>query len=170
MGNYRQALGAGELKLSAAYTYARTRIDGVRADPAQWLALQLAGSLIGVEERNTLEGAAPKNKVILSAEWSDARWDLTSRLTRYGSAVRVFDFGGGFEPSQEYSAKSQLDLEAALKVTRQFTLALGGTNVLDTYPDRSSSDINYFSNFPYDVLSPIGFNGAFFYGRATVTF
>ena len=170
VGNYRHALNTGELKLSAAYTYARTEIDGVKADPAQWQALQLAGSLIGVEERNTLEGAAPKNKVILSAEWSDARWDLTSRLTRYGSAVRVFDFGGGFEPSQEYSAKSQLDLEAALKVTKQFTLALGGTNVLDTYPDLSSGDINYFGNFPYDVLSPIGFNGAFFYGRATVTF
>jgi iron complex outermembrane receptor protein len=69
-----------------------------------------------------------------------------------------------------YSAKSQLDLEIAYKLNKQFTLALGGTNVLDTYPDLSSGDINYFGNFPYDVLSPIGFNGAFFYGRATVSF
>jgi iron complex outermembrane receptor protein len=170
VANYRHALGAGGLKLTAAYTYARTTIDGVRATPAQLQALGLNDVLIGVEERNTLEGAAPRTKIILSAEWSDPRWDLTGRLTRYGSAVRVFDFGGGFEPSQEYGAKSQLDLEAALKVTKQFSLALGGTNVLDTYPDLSSSDINYFGNFPYDVLSPIGFNGAFFYARATVKF
>jgi iron complex outermembrane receptor protein len=168
--NYHHALGSGSLKLTAAYTYARTTIDGVRATPAQLQALGLNDVLIGVEERNTLEGAAPKNKAILGAEWSSVHWDLTSRLTRYGSAERVFDFGDGFEPSQVYSAKSQLDLEVAYRVNKQFTLALGGTNVLDTYPDLSSGDINYFGNFPYDVLSPIGFNGAFFYGRATVSF
>lgn len=46
----------------------------------------------------------------------------------------------------------------------------GGANVLDRYPDRSSDDINYAGNFPYDVLSPIGFNGAFFYARSRSTF
>ena len=82
----------------------------------------------------------------------------------------MFNFGGGFEPRQEYGAKSQLDLEAELKVTAKLSVALGGTNVLDTYPDLSSSDINYFGNFPYDVLSPIGFNGAFLYARVTAKF
>ena len=168
--NYRHALGAGALKLTAGYTYARTTIDGVKATPAQLQALGLNDVLFGVEERNTLEDAAPRTKTILSAQWSDPRWALTARLTRYGSAVRVFNFGGGFEPRQEYGAKSQLDLEAELKVTAKLSVALGGTNVLDTYPDLSSSDINYFGNFPYDVLSPIGFNGAFLYARVTAKF
>lgn len=170
IANYRHELGAGALKFTAAYTYARTTIDGVRATPAQLQALGLNDVLFGVEERNTLEDAAPKTKAILSAEWSDPRWGLSARLTRFGSAVRVFDFGGGFQPRQEYSAKSQLDLEAAFKATALLSVAIGGTNVLDTYPDRSSDDINYAGNFPYDVLSPIGFNGAFFYLRATAKF
>ncbi len=49
-------------------------------------------------------------------------------------------------------------------------MALGADNVLDVYPDLSSDDINYIGNFPYDVLSPIGMNGAFYYVRAGVTF
>ena len=170
IANYRHALGVGALRLTAAYTYARTTIDGVNATPEQLQALGLNDVLFGVEERNTLEDAAPRTKTILSAEWSDPRWALLARLTRYGSAVRVFNFGGGFEPRQEYGARSQLDLEAELKLTTRFSVALGGTNVLDNYPDLSSDDINYFGNFPYDVLSPIGFNGAFFYARATAKF
>jgi iron complex outermembrane recepter protein len=170
VANYRQELGSSALRLTAAYSYARTTIHRVRATPTQLQALGLNDVLFGVEERNTLVGAAPRNKTILSGEWSDPRWALTARLTRYGTAVRVFNFGDGFEPSQQYGAKTQLDLDAELKLTTQFSLALGGTNVLDNYADLSSSDINYFGNFPYDVLSPIGFNGAFFYARATAKF
>ena len=106
----------------------------------------------------------------MSADWSAQRWSVLARVTRYGSAVRVFDFGGGFQPRQQYAAKTQLDLEAEVKPLKNLSLAIGGTNVLDKYPDRSSDDINYAGNLPYDVLSPIGFNGAFFYARARVRF
>ena len=42
-------------------------------------------------------------------------------------------------------------------------------------PDRQlsgsiNSDIHYFGNLPYDVLSPIGSNGAYYYGRVRYTF
>ena len=166
----RQAYSPGTIKLTAAYTYARTEVDGVHATPAQLQALGFDDVLFGVEERNTIEDATPRTKAILSAEWSAPRYGLTARLTRYGSAVRVFDFGGGFTPRQQYSAKTQLDLEAEVRPLKNLSLAIGGTNVLDKYPDRSSDDINYAGNFPYDVLSPIGFNGAYFYARAKLTF
>jgi iron complex outermembrane receptor protein len=170
VANYRFDLADGIFKLTGAYSYARTRIDGVAATPAQLAALDITTALVGLEERNTLEGAAPRNKAILTAEWSNPRWSLLGRVTRYGSATRVFDFGGGFVPTQTYSAKSQLDLEAEYKVTRQLSVALGADNALDEYPDLSSSDINYIGNFPYDVLSPIGMNGAFYYVRAGLRF
>ena len=170
IANFRFDAAGGVCKLTGAYAYAKTRIDGVKATPAQLAALNVTSELVGLEERNTLEDAAPKNKTIVTAEWTDPRWSLLGRVTRYGSATRVFDFGGGFVPTQQYSAKSQLDLEAELKVTSHLTVALGGNNVLDQYPDLSSQDINYAGNFPYDVLSPIGMNGAFYYLRAGVTF
>ena len=170
VSSYRFALGAGTLKLTAAYTYASTEIDGVRATPAQLAANGIDGTLFGLEERNTLTDAAPRTKGILGVEWTNARWTLTGRATRYGSAVRQFDFGPDFQPRQVYAGKTQLDLEAEAKLNSHLSLVLGGTNVLDTYPDKSSDDINYLGNFPYDVLSPIGMNGAFFYARATAKF
>jgi iron complex outermembrane receptor protein len=170
VANYRFDLAGGTFKLTGAYSYAKTRIDGVAATPAQLAALDITTELVGLEERNTLEGAAPNNKAILTADWSNPRWSLLGRVTRYGSATRVFDFGGGFVPTQTYSAKSQLDLEAEYRVTKQLSLAIGADNALDEYPDLSSSDINYIGNFPYDVLSPIGMNGAFYYVRAGLRF
>jgi iron complex outermembrane receptor protein len=170
VANYHFDLARGTFKLTGAYSYAKTQIDDVAATPAQLAALDITTPLVGLEERNTLEGAAPKNKAVLTAEWSDPRWSLLGRLTRYGSATRVFDFGDFGTPTQTYSAKSQLDLQAEYKFTKQLSLAIGADNVLDTYPDLSSDDINYAGNFPYDVLSPIGMNGAFYYARVGVSY
>jgi len=170
IANYSSLLGPGKLAVTAGYTYAKTTIEDVNATPDQLQALGFNDVLFGVEERNTLTDAAPKDKWILSFNWDTDHWSLLARGTEYGSATRVFNFGGGFEPEQTYGSEFQLDLEATYKFTKNFSLSLGGLNVLDNYPDLSSADINYAGNFPYDVLSPIGMNGAFFYGRARLTF
>ncbi|MET0815226.1 MAG: hypothetical protein ABWX88_08545, partial [Pseudoxanthomonas sp.] len=62
------------------------------------------------------------------------------------------------------------DAEVEFKVTDRLALALGGLNLTDEYPDLSSADIGYFGNLPYDVLSPIGSNGAYYYSRIRYTF
>jgi outer membrane receptor protein involved in Fe transport len=78
--------------------------------------------------------------------------------------------GGGFEPEQRYGAEWQLDAEVDYRFTPQWSLGIGGLNLTDEYPDLSSEDIYYFGNLPYDVLSPIGSNGAFYYTRIRYTF
>ena len=88
IANYRFDVAGGTFKLTGAYSYAKTRIDGVDATPAQLVALNVNTELVGLEERNTLEDAAPRNKAILTADWSDPRWSLLGRVTRYGSATR----------------------------------------------------------------------------------
>ena len=127
-------------------------------------------SPVGLEERNTLTDAAPRQRHVFTGQWSDTRWHLLARATRQGSATRVFDFGDGFTPTQTYAARWQLDLEAEIKLSRQFSMSVGGVNVTDRYPSRSIDDISYFGNFPYDVLSPVGFNGAYFYLKGKYSF
>jgi hypothetical protein len=51
-----------------------------------------------------------------------------------------------------------------------YSFAIGGNNIPDQYPTRSIDDTTYFGNLPYDVLSPIGFNGAFYYARLQYKF
>ncbi len=170
VAQWRIPLTAGELTLGAAYSYARTDIVGFTETPAALTALDPAFRLIGVEEINTLEEAAPKWKALVSAEWSTERYRLLGRLNGYGSTVRVFNFGGGFEPRQEYGAETSLDLEGSVDLTPALTLTAGVSNALDNYPDRSSADINYFGNLPYDILSPVGINGRYLYTRLTARF
>ncbi len=157
----RDTLG-GVLNLSAAYSYSETEITAIRnfGDVV----------VIGVEEANTVEGAAPKSKFILTADWTDETWSVLGRLTHHGSATRVFNFGGGYEPEQTYGAKWQVDLEVAYQINRNINVYLGASNLLDTYPDRSNSEIFYFGNFPYDVLSPIGMNGRYLYAGIRTSF
>ena len=136
------------------------------ATPQQLIDLGNDNVLFGLQAQNILTDAAPHNRDIFSARWTNPKWSLLGRLTRQGSTTRVFDFGGGFTPTQTYGAKWQLDAEVQYQLTEQLSVALGGVNLTDNYPDRSSSDINYFGNLPYDIISPIGFNGAFYYARA----
>ncbi len=154
----------GTLDLSLAYSYAKTHIRDVNNPSVPGVIL------IGVEEQNTVEDAAPKHKGILSATWEDERWTVVGRATFYGKTTRVFNFGGGFEPEQTYGGEWQFDTELGYDITKQVNVFAGVTNLFDNYPDKSSADISYFGNLPYDVLSPIGFNGRFVYAGARLTF
>jgi iron complex outermembrane receptor protein len=170
VGAWRTEAGSGALTVTGAFTYAKTTLRDVRDNPPQLAALGFDDTLFGVEERNTLLDAAPRQRAVGSVTWANDDWTLLGRVTRHGSTTRVFNFGGGFEPAQTYGAKYQLDAEAEYRFGNGVSLALGGSNLTDEYPDLSSEDINYFGNLPYDVLSPIGFNGAYWYARVRWNF
>ena len=170
VANYSTEAWGGDLNLTGAYSYAKTDIRAIQATPSELLALDPDYVLVGVEERNTLTTAAPRTRAILSAQWQGDAWSWLGRATRHGSTTRVFNFGGGFEPQQTYGAEWQLDAEAAYRFNSAIAVAVGASNLLDNYPDASSADINYFGNFPYDFLSPIGMNGAYYYARIDFTF
>nr|WP_243042449.1 TonB-dependent receptor [Dyella sedimenti] len=170
VGNYRTPLAGGGLVLTLAYSHNHTDILHVLPTPAALAATGAGNVLFGDEERNTLTDAAPRQRGSFTATWSSSHWNLLGRLTRQGSVVRVFDFGGGDEPTQAYAARWQLDAEVEYKATPRLSFAVGGYNLTDQYPTRSNSEISYAGNFPYDVISPIGLNGAYWYGRVRYTF
>lgn len=170
VANWRATVAGGQLLLTAAWSYARTGLEDIVATPAQLAALDPAYVLFGVEESNTLTDAAPRTRAQLGASWAGQRWNLQSRLQRHGSAQRVFNFGGGYEPQQRYAAEWQLDAEVEYAFSTRWSLAVGGSNLTDEYPDRSNEDIHYFGNLPYDVLSPIGSNGRYWYSRVRYAF
>ena len=170
VSNWRQALAGGNLLLTGALSYAKTDIKRITPTPDALLAIDPDYVLFGVEESNTLTDAAPRTRAVFSGNWNNDTWNLLTRVTRHGSATRVFNFGGGFEPRQTYGAKWQLDAEVEYRITPKWTVALGGQNLTDEYADRSIDDIAYFGNLPYDVLSPIGSNGAYYYSRVRYTF
>ena len=170
VAEYGFDLAASTLTFSAAYNKSETDVVHVDPNPPVLDTLGVGTVLFGVEEQNTLETATPDDKLILTGVWSSDHWSILGRATRWGEAKRVFNFGDGFEPEQVYGSELGIDLDVEYHVSKGLTVAIGGNNILDQYPDLSSSDINYFGNLPYDVLQPITFNGAFFYLRTTYKF
>ncbi len=170
VADYAFDLGGGSLALSAAYNKSDTEVTHVDPNPPVLDTLGVGTVLFGVEELNTLETASPDDKLILTAQWTNERWSILARGTRYGEATRVFNFGGGFEPEQTYGSEWGVDLDVEFAVTKQFAVAIGANNILDEYPDLSSDLINFFGNLPYDVLQPITFNGAYYYLRTSYSF
>ena len=50
------------------------------------------------------------------------------------------------------------------------TVAVGGNNLFDRYPDRQLSGTNLGGSLPYNYVAPIGFNGGYYYARASARF
>ncbi|MCR6663524.1 MAG: TonB-dependent receptor [Luteimonas sp.] len=165
VANWRDDLAGGQLVLSGAYSYAKTELRNIVATPSELLAIDPGYVLFGTEETNTLTDATPRTRAQFTSNWNNDVWNLLARVQRHGSARR--DFGWA---AQTYGAEWQLDAEVEYRFARQWSVALGGLNLTDQYPDLSSEDIFYFGNLPYDVLSPIGSNGAYYYARVRYTF
>jgi iron complex outermembrane receptor protein len=164
VANYLHDFGSSQMTLMAAYNYSDTEVTDVHSGSFG------EAEVFGVEERNTIETAAPQDKIILSSLWRNDNWSVMARATRHGETTRVFDFGDGYEPEQTYDDEWVLDAEVSWMPTSQWTLTLGGNNITDEYPDESIDDIAYFGNLPYDVLSGVGMNGAYYYFRTSYDF
>jgi iron complex outermembrane receptor protein len=164
VANYTYLFGSSNLDTMVAYNYSDTDVSSINSG-------SFGGEAVfGVEELNTIESAAPQDKIIVSSIWSNDSWSVMARATRHGETTRVFDFGGGYEPEQTYDDQWVLDAEVTWKPIENWSLALGGNNITDEYPDESIADLAYFGNLPYDVLSGVGMNGAYYYFRTSYDF
>ena len=66
-------------------------------------------------------------------------------------------------------ARALLDLEASYTFfDTGVTLAFGAQNLLDTYPTRNKYAARHGMKYP--VVSPYGYNGGFYYLRASYAF
>ena len=77
---------------------------------------------------------------------------------------------------QTYDAKWVTDLEVSYRYGRRFTFAIGANNLFDVYPTTNIRSTTAFQGsdnvgiFPYNGISPFGFNGAFYYSKVSFKF
>ncbi|MFC3375543.1 TonB-dependent receptor domain-containing protein [Rugamonas sp. CCM 8940] len=138
--NHELNLAGGKLNLNAALNLNKTTLDKVRQSSAALAAIDPSLTLLTDSSLFRIRNASPSSKLILGADWQGARWGVLARATRFG-ALKDFSYDqeapliDGVH-AQRFGAVWSLDLEAQYKLSKQLTLALGGNNVLDQYPDR----------------------------------
>lgn len=77
---------------------------------------------------------------------------------------------------QDFEAKWITDLDVTYRITRKLSVAVGANNLFNVYPTKNIASTPVFLGndnagvFPYNGISPWGFNGAFWYSKINVTF
>ena len=150
----------GRTTFSAIYNYTDTEVKNVES------------SVIDQFRITTLERGLPNTRWSFNVHHDAGRWNLMGRLNYFGQfwdsedGRNAADLGVVSEswlyPS--YSGKALLDVELGIPLGKNVALAIGGENLLNTYPDVNEFGIRTVGNY-YGQFSPFGFNGTNIYVR-----
>jgi iron complex outermembrane receptor protein len=156
----------GELKLNAAYSYNKTKLLRVAANPAN-----LSNTILfGRQARADLVSATPRDKLVLTGEWSLGPLHTLLRVTRFGKYTETGSSQTSTADDRTFSPKWVTDLEVAAKLNDRITAAVGANNLFDVYPDRIGVIQANTGLGQYGLFAPFGLSGGFYYARLGVTF
>jgi iron complex outermembrane receptor protein len=167
VANFGTGLGTlGFLRLTGAYNVTENRVTHVKATPAE-LSSQ-SEALFGRVEKGRIELGQPRSNIVASANLTRSWFGLTLRAQRFGEVVSLGTAANG-SLDNTFGAKVITDISAEARLANRFRLTVGADNLLDVYPDVNSAATNNAGIFPYNGISPFGFNGRFVYVRLNIT-
>ena len=152
---FDSALGRTTLTLAA--NFGSTRVDrGSIVDERAITAKRI----------DQLENSIPDVRGTLTVSHVRDAFDLLARL-RYYDDFTAYNADSLRATS---GARWLVDLEVGRTFGSGIRLAAGAENLLDTYPEAHPPDIAVASGALYPEYSPFGFNGGFYYLRASYSF
>jgi iron complex outermembrane recepter protein len=178
VANYDVKLGHKSLvRLTSGYNHNIIKVTHVDLTPPELSTLQ--ESLFGRVERTRIEHGNPTDNLFIASNYSHGPLGLTARTQRYGpvSIAGTTPTNSTGTLDQTFGAKWITDVSASYTVLSRYTLVFGADNVFDVYPDRnlnpgdpntSNGGISNFGIFPYNGISPFGFNGRFVYTKLSL--
>jgi len=155
----------GDLKLNVAYAWTKTTITKIQPTPAVLASLGYA--LFDRQKQADLTIAQPRDKVILSANWTRGPWGVVARQTRYG---RYTEAGAQAVSDRRFGAKWVTDLDISYDLDQQTTIAVGANNLFDQHPDKVGIINPDTGSGQFGSFSPFGITGGHYYGRVTRRF
>jgi len=120
-----------------------------------------------------LENQVPSDRTTLTFDFDTGEmFSSYLRFNRYSDWKSTFGlFGpGDASDASSYSGEVLVDLEATFTFQENYKLALGGENIFDVQPDDEADPTLQFLGVRQALTSPFGFNGGFWYLRASASF
>lgn len=186
--------GDNKLSLTLAGTHAKTDVLRQQATPAALIAganaVNRAAPLIGLTAIELIEVALPRTKILFSSSLDLGNFNFGARASYFGN-VKAFSTGlsaadrnvkcdAANRCVQTFGGKTLVDLNITYRFSERFSLTAGGNNIFDTYPDKWNARRNGFTGeaasysngqTPYTRnAGQFGFNGAYYYLSANLTF
>lgn len=161
-----RTVSLGSIRLSAAYSYNKTKILNVVPNPAN-----LTNTILfGRQARSDLVNATPRDKLVVNGEWNIGLVRTALRATRFGKYTEAGTSNTSTADDRTFSAKWVTDLDVSVQLTDSLNIAVGANNLFDVYPDpigviQANTGAGYYGNF-----APFGLSGGFYYARVGVKF
>ncbi len=175
---YSLRVKKGLLRLSGAYNYTATKVMGmIQSSP---LLMGSEDILFNREEISRLEVAQPRSKSIITANYMLNKWNFALKTTRFGTVSYIHpndgivanwvlnEFTNQIESrDQTFTPKWITDVFVSYKFNNYFTLALGGNNIFNVYPDKHTHSVNVNQgHFVYSRrVQQFGVRGASYFAR-----
>ena len=160
--SFADKLGAGNLTVTAASNFNRTKVRGdARVSTITDATLQ--ARLFARDEKGRIEEAQPRYKISVNFNYRIGKWTFNARTTRFGK-VATRDPGN---PALDefFSAKSVTDASMSYKLKNFANITIGANNIGNTYPDKLKNFGNTGEGrFVYSrAATQFGFNGGYYY-------
>ena len=154
-------LFGGVLTTDLAYNYNEQDVSNVKTNA------------IGPDRVYDLENQVPENSAVLTFDYTRNAFASLVRVNYYDEWSTTEGLFGPGDASDAYTYGDTVlvDVELSYTFFDTYTVAVGGENVFDEYPDDENGFVaNDILGARYSVTSPYGFNGAFWYGRISASF
>ena len=168
----QQTIEASGVDLVASLPFSLGGGDSVFSLAANWSDIELTEYNPDFTDQNTrdqIEKGRPDSR--FTATWSHAQgtWRFLARTRHYGEHYDApYNSGGlAFGSLVDLAGPDTvIDLEGAFDVTDSLSVLIGLQNAFDTYPDENPGAAAV-AGLLYPEQSPWGFNGGYYYLRAT---
>ena len=154
-------VGAGDLTVDFRYNYNTQEVSNITP------------GTINASFEYDLEHQMPENRALLTFDYSSGGFfGGLLRLNYYDSWTTTAGLFSPGDASDQYSYGEAVlvDLEARFTFAERFTVAVGGENIFDEFPDEEQDPTSQFLGVKNALTSPFGFNGGFYYLRLSADF
>lgn len=173
VGNYTQQLARNRsFTYSLAAIFSKNTIlsrNPPTLNVANLTPEQIVGKYLSRDVIGQFETGTPRTKLIGSVIYRYNQFDVMLRGTYYGqvTALSVSADDKGTYYDQTFSPQAIVDLSVGYALNRNLKLSLGGSNILDKYPQvlrAENRGFTLYNNYQQ------GSNGAYYYGRVMFNF
>jgi iron complex outermembrane receptor protein len=166
IGRYAVDFGSvGITRFTGGYNHTKSVVTRVSTTPPALSTQQAV--LFDRIERGRIEVGQPHNTAHLTLDHTYRDFTGTIHTARFGE-VGIRGLAANNTLDQTLGAKWVTDVNASWTLLRQYRFTVGANNVFDVYPDEQIAGNSNAGIFPYNGISPFGFNGRFIYAKLHV--
>jgi iron complex outermembrane receptor protein len=170
--NYTTPLGGGgRIDWDAAANVNNSKVERVANDAN-------GNALLNAQQVSYLTSTSPKNKLIVGGVWTRDRWSASLHATRYGKTsteATLYKGPNAYSTTVfthvENAPKTLTDVEVRWQATPRLQVAAGAQNLFDETPTEVPAENRYLGVYRFNTqAAQIGFNGGYYYLRASYKF